>query len=53
MVLLAFATYRNIKLFEMDINFFNGFMQGDFVKQPPSFQDTSLSYHVFKLYKPY
>lgn len=53
-LLLAFACYNNIKLFQMDVKsaFLNGYIQEEvFVKQPPGFEDPKNPNHVYKLKK--
>ncbi|KAG5561088.1 hypothetical protein RHGRI_004190 [Rhododendron griersonianum] len=53
-MLLAFACYKNFKLFQMDVKsaFLNGFISEEvFVKQPPGFQNHEFPDHVFKLSK--
>ena len=53
-ILLAFASHKNIKLYQMDVKsaFLNGFNEEEvFVKQPPGFEDINFPEHVFKLKK--
>ena len=53
-MLLAFACHKNFKLFQMDVKsaFLNGFISEEvYVKQPPSFKNSQLPNHVFKLTK--
>ena len=53
-ILLAFASYMGIRLFQMDVKcaFLNGFLQEEvFVEQPPGFENPDFPNHVFKLHK--
>ena len=53
-IMLAFASYMNIKLYQMDVKcaFLNGYLQEEvYVKQPPGFENPDLPNHVFKLNK--
>ena len=53
-ILLAFATYNNIKLFQMDVKsaFLNGFIKEEvYVEQPPGFESVDFPQHVYKLNK--
>ena len=53
-IMLAFASYMNIKLYQMDVKcaFLNGYLQEEvYVKQPPDFENSDLPNHVFKLNK--
>ena len=53
-MLLAFACYKDFKLFQMDVKsaFLNGFLTEEvYVEQPPGFEDKNLSNHVYKLTK--
>lgn len=53
-ILLAFASHKNIKLFQMDVKcvFLNGYLQEEvYVAQPPSFENDDFPNHVFKLNK--
>ena len=52
--MLAFASYMNIKLYQMDAKcaFLNGYLQEEvYVKQLPDFENPNLPNHVFKLNK--
>jgi len=54
-ILLAFALYMNIELYQMDVKcaFLNGYLQEEvYVEQPPSFDDPNFPTHVYKLQKP-
>jgi len=53
-ILLAYASHKNIKLFQMDDKsaFPNGFLNEEvYVHQPPGFENTNKPNHVFKLTK--
>ena len=53
-ILLAFATYNNIKLFQMDVKsaFLNEFIKEEvYVEQPPGFENVDFPQHVYKLNK--
>ena len=53
-MLLAFASFMNIKLFQMDVKcaFLNGYLQEEvYVDQPPGFENKKFPNHVFKLDK--
>ena len=53
-ILLSFATYSNMKLYQMDVKsaFLNGLIQKEvYVEQPPGFENETLPQHVFKLNK--
>ena len=53
-MLLAFASFMDFKLFQMDVKsaFFNGFIEEEvYVEQPPGFEDHIFPDHVFKLTK--
>ena len=53
-MLLAFASSKNLKLFQMDVKcaFLNGYLQEEvYVAQPPGFENEKISNHVFKLDK--
>jgi hypothetical protein len=53
-MLLAFACYKNFKLFQMDVKsaFLNGFISEEvYVEQPPGFESHKFPNHVFKLAK--
>lgn len=53
-LLLAYACFMNIKLFQMDVKsaFLNGYLKEEvYVKQPPNFEDSKFPNHVFKLNK--
>jgi hypothetical protein len=53
-ILLAYATSHNIKLYQMDVKsvFLNGKINElVYVDQPPSFEDSKKSNHVYKLSK--
>jgi hypothetical protein len=54
MILLTFATSKGFKLFQMDVKsaFLNGYIEEEvYVRQPPGFESSKLSSHVFKLQK--
>ena len=53
-MLLAFACFKNFKLFQMDVKsaFLNGFINEEVcVEQPPGFENPHFPNHVFKLSK--
>ena len=53
-MLLAYASYMNFKLYQMDVKsaFLNGFINEEvYVEQPPGFEDPFHPNHVFKLRK--
>ena len=53
-ILLAFASYMNFKLFQMDVKsaFLNDFIEEEvYVEQPPGFESFDFPKHVFKLTK--
>ena len=53
-MLLAFASFMNFKLYQMDIKsaFLNGFIEEEvYVEQPVSFESFNFSNHIFKLSK--
>ena len=53
-ILLAFACYKNFKLFQMDVKFafLNGYINEKvYVEQPPGFESSKHPDHVFKLSK--
>jgi len=53
-VLLAFACFKNFKLYQMDVKsaFLNGVIKEDvYVEQPPGFESSQFPNHVFKLKK--
>jgi hypothetical protein len=53
-ILLAYATSHNIKIYQMDVKsaFLNGKINELFyAEQPPSFEDSKRSNHVYKLSK--
>lgn len=53
-ILLAFATSKDFRLYQMDVKsaFLNGFIDEEvYVKQPPGFEDPKYPDHVFKLSK--
>ncbi|KAG8048413.1 hypothetical protein GUJ93_ZPchr0009g90 [Zizania palustris] len=53
-ILLAFATSRGFKLYQMDVKsaFLNGFIGEDvYVKQPPRFENPKYPHKVLKLHK--
>ena len=53
-MLLAFASFMDFKLFQMDVKsaFLNGFIEEEvYVEQPPGFECFDFLNHVFKLTK--
>ncbi|PKU72109.1 Retrovirus-related Pol polyprotein from transposon TNT 1-94 [Dendrobium catenatum] len=53
-VLLAFACFKNFKLYQMDVKsaFLNGVIKEDvYVEQPPGFESSQFPNHVYKLKK--
>ena len=53
-MLLAFACYKNFKLYQMDVKsaFLNDFINEEvYVEQPPGFENHEIPEHVFKLSK--
>ncbi|XP_060200433.1 uncharacterized protein LOC132628684 [Lycium barbarum] len=53
-ILLAYASFKKFKLFQMDAKsaFLNGFIEEEvYVKQPPGFENLQFPYYVFKLSK--
>jgi hypothetical protein len=53
-MLLAFACFKDFKLFQMDVKsaFLNGFIDEEvYVEQPPGFENHEFPNHVFKLLK--
>jgi hypothetical protein len=53
-ILLAYATYHGFKLYQMDVKsaFLNGPIKEEvYVEQPPGFEDSEYSTHVYKLSK--
>ena len=53
-MLLAFACFKNFKLFQMDVKsaFLNDFINEEvYVEQPPGFENPNFPNHVFKLSK--
>jgi hypothetical protein len=53
-ILLAYANYHGFKLYQMDVKsaFLNGPIKEEvYVEQPPSFEDSEYSNHVYKLSK--
>jgi hypothetical protein len=53
-ILLAYATYHDFKLYQMDVKsaFLNGQIKEEFyVEQPPCFEDSEHPNHVYKLSK--
>ena len=53
-ILLGYTCHKRIKLFQMDVKsaFLNGFIKEEvYVKQPPRFEDSKFSNHIFKLHK--
>jgi hypothetical protein len=52
-ILLAYATYRGFKLYQMDVKsaFRNGPIKEVYVEQPPGFEDSEYPNHVYKLSK--
>ena len=53
-LLIAFASHKNIKLFQMDVKcaFLNGYLQEEvYVAQPPGFENADFPNYVYKLDK--
>ena len=52
-MLLAFACFKNFKLFQMDVKsvFLNGFINEEVYVEPPDFENPHFPNHVFKLPK--
>jgi hypothetical protein len=52
-MLLAYATHRGFKLYQMDVKsvFLNGPIKKVYVEQPPSFKSEEYPNHVYKLHK--
>ena len=53
-ILLDYAAYKGFILFQMNVKYvvLNGFVSEEvYIKQPPSFENKNLPYHVFKLSK--
>jgi hypothetical protein len=53
-ILLAFAASKGFKLYQMDVKsaFLNGYIEEEvYVRQPPGFENSKFSNHVFKLHK--
>jgi hypothetical protein len=53
-ILLAYATHHDFKLHQMDVKsaFLNGPLQEEvYVEQPPGFEDSKFSNHVYTLHK--
>jgi hypothetical protein len=53
-ILLAYATYHGFKLYQMDVKsaFLNGPIKEEvYVEQPPGFEDSKYTNHVYKLSK--
>jgi hypothetical protein len=53
-ILLAYATYHGFKLYQMDVKsaFLNGPIKEEvYVEQPPGFEDSEYTNHVYKLSK--
>jgi folate-dependent tRNA-U54 methylase TrmFO/GidA len=53
-ILLAYATYHGFKLYQIDVKsaFLNGPIKEEvYVEQPPVFEDSEYSNHVYKLSK--
>jgi len=53
-ILEAFATHREIKLYQMDVKsaFLNGYLKEEVhFMQPPGFENTEFPNHIFKLDK--
>jgi len=51
-ILLAYASHKNIKLFQMDVKsaFLNGFLNEEvYVQQPPGFENSNKPNHVLNL----
>jgi hypothetical protein len=54
-ILLTFATHHDFKLYQMDVK--SAFLNGPiselvYVEQPPGFEDSMFSNHVYELHKP-
>jgi hypothetical protein len=52
-ILLAFATSKGFKLYQMDVksDFLNGVIQEVYVRQPPSFENPKYPDRMYKLLK--
>ena len=55
LIVLTFASYMNMKLYQMDVKcaFLNCYLQEVYDKQLPGFENANLPNHVFKLKKHY